>query len=179
MRTGPTAQLNNCQPSYNNYTYYMEYIYGNSATCNSYGVSPALDVNYYAVAAYPIVGTGYWLWIIDGPIGALAAGYEYLGQATAIPAVGEELNNTVGTQCQASSSSTAGFYAYPYSIVPDAWYVYFQTDGGDPQPITNNSNTTIAVPTNTALWSIPAVPFNETTISHAPSSSCDTNHGNG
>jgi hypothetical protein len=57
--------------------------------------------------------------------------------------------------------------------------VYFLPDGSDPQPIVNNGNTAIAHPTNTNLWSIPAVPWNETAISHSPSSTCDTNHGNG
>jgi hypothetical protein len=182
-RSGADIQLDTCATSVNAYTYYMEYkVSGvNGYNCATFGVAPTLETDFYAVAAYPAAGSGEWEWAILVGAGLGGGAFEPIGGSTAIPMVGEELNNDVGIQCQASSSATAGFYAYPltWSSLADDWYVYFSTNGGNAQPITNPSNTVISDPTNTNLWSIPNVPFNQTTISHTPSSTCDTNHGNG
>jgi hypothetical protein len=180
-RSGNSIQLDTCPLSVNEYTYFMEYkVAGsNSYNCANYGVAPTLQTDYFTTYAWPNAGSGEWAFGMNNGSGGGYFSGENIGSTTAIPMIGEELNNNVGTQCQASSSSVAGFYAYPYPNLTDDWYVYFAPNAGSPAPIVNPANTVLLYATNTNLWSIPNVPFDQTTISHTGSTTCDTNHGNG
>jgi hypothetical protein len=177
-RSGTGSNLDNCPQSVNEYRYYDEYkVAGsNSYRCGTYDVAPALEVDLFAVYASPNQGPGDWTWDMGLPGGG-GFGVEAIGGSTAIPMVGEELNNNTGNPCQASSSTVAGFYAYPASqtSLDNAWYVYFATNGANPKPITSPGNTNLLLATNPNLWSIPNVPYNTTSISHTGNTNCDTN----
>lgn len=138
-RSGADIQLDTCGTSVNEYSYFMEYkVSGvNGYHCGTYGVAATLAVDFYGVYAYPSDGSGEWAWAILHPNDAGFSGFEPIGGNTAIPMVGDELNNDVGTQCQASSSATGAFYAYPWNSLADNWYGYFSTNGGNPQAITS------------------------------------------
>jgi hypothetical protein len=183
FRSGPAIELDSCGKAINQYQYYYEYnLTGNANgfNCHLWGQATPYEVDWYAVYSYPNDGSGQWAWGILQPSGTLVAlGNQPIGGTTATPAVGEELNNNVGTQCQASSSTTGGFYAHPFGSLADDWYVYFATNGGNIQPITNPNNTDRFAPTNSALWSVPNVPWDDTRITHQGDTDCDTNTGDG
>lgn len=173
IRTGSDITIDNCGGSVNAYSYVAEWRDGSSAyTCLNIGAAPALEVDSFWVENQQQYGSGSWLFRANGTSVAMA-GYRTIGSDTAFPYYGEELNNDIGTECLADSSSVAGFYGQSTGPGPfnGHWYVYFSPNGGDKAAIVNPNNVTRVEPTWN--WDVPAVTSWPQTISNDSSTACN------